>query len=119
MRRAADTSATPPSASEGAPERTRLANNEKRPWVSRVSWNGVAMAPGIDAEFTKSLIGQGKVSVTPACALKDAAKESPRKIFLGATIDRLEATQIRQKGSQKDRKRHRQSDKIRRRVTEY
>jgi len=47
-----------------------------------------------------------------------AAKERRRKIFLVATVEGPEATQIKQKGGQKDRKRHRQSDKIRRRMTE-
>jgi hypothetical protein len=47
-----------------------------------------------------------------------ASDPDPIKYFLSLPLDGLDATQIRQKGGQKDRKRHRQSDKLRRRVTE-
>jgi len=40
-----------------------------------------------------------------------------KKYFSAATRTAFQATQMPQKGSQKDRKRHRQSDKIRRRLT--
>jgi hypothetical protein len=93
-------------------------NSENRPALSGLPGEGVATTSCIAGEFTKSLIGRVKFRRSPTQAMiLDLIKVALKK-NLWSRDKRFGDTQIRQKGSQKDRKRHRQSDKLRRSMTE-